>query len=91
MISADGSSKVAPIMVKSRSKNTVRRVFKEKSKLARTGVHITEALTKRRRDTLNMARDKFDVKHGWTDHGNILVKRPSDPSVHRIRSLFDCV
>ena len=91
MIIADGSGKVAPIMVKFQSKDIVRRVFKEKAKLARTGVYITEALTKSRRDILNMARDKFGVKYVWTDHGNGLVKMPSDPSVHRIRSLVDCM
>jgi len=90
MISTDGSSKVAPIIVKFQSKDTLRRVFKEKAK-ACIGVYIIEALTKRRRDILNMARDKFGVKHVWTDHGNILVKRSNDPSGRRIRSLVDCV
>ena len=44
---------------------------------------MSGSLTKRRRDLLIAARDRFGVKHVWTDRGNILVKSPNEPSVRK--------
>ena len=66
-------------------------MFLQKSKLAGSGIFVSESLTKRRHDLLNAARDRFGVKNVWTDRGNILVKLPGEPSARKIRSLAECV
>lgn len=85
------SDKVAPVLVRFVSKEVARKVFLQKSKLAGSGIFVSESLTKRRRDLLNAARDRFGVKNVWTDRGNILVKLPGEPSARKIRSLAECV
>ena len=53
---------VAPVVVTFKSKDLTSNVFKENSKLARTGIFVSENLTKRRCDALNLARDKYRNK-----------------------------
>ena len=60
---------IAPVLVKFRSKETARKVFKLKSKLVRTGIFLTENLTKQRRDIMNLAREKYGNKQVWYDQG----------------------
>ena len=87
---AQGQRDVAPVFVKLRSSEMAKKVFKSKTKLAKSGIFVSEALTKRRRDILNTARDSFGVRNVWSDRGLILAKLPTDTIARRIRSLADC-
>ena len=53
---------LAPVVVTFKSKDLASKVFKEKSKLARTSIFVSENLTKQRHDVLNLARDKYGNK-----------------------------
>ena len=76
-----GNSKqdaITPVIVTFKSKDLASKVFKEKSKLARTGIFVSEDLTKQRRDVLNLARDKYGNKQVWSHQGRIYVRLASD-------------
>ena len=64
------SEKIAPVLGRFTSKEVARKVFEQKSKLAVSGIFVLESLIKKRRDLLNATRDRFGVKHVWTDRGN---------------------
>ena len=80
---------VAPVLVKLVSKELAYKVFKTKSKLAGSGIYVSEFLTKRRKAILNSARDKFGVKNVWTDKGRIFAKLSSQSAPRRLYSLAD--
>ena len=82
------SIRVAPIVIKFSGKDVARRVFKAKAKLASTGVL---SLTKRRRDILNAAKDKYGQRNVWSDQGQILAKPSAGSTVMKIRSITDCI
>ena len=85
-----GNSKldaIAPKIVKFKYKDIASKVFKEKSKLARNGIFVPEKLTKRRRDVMNLARDKYWNKQVWSDQGWIYVRLISDSFPRRSWSI----
>ncbi|KAK2721100.1 hypothetical protein QYM36_003394 [Artemia franciscana] len=85
------SDKFAPILVRFASKEVDQKVFSLQCKPAGSGIFVSESLTKQRRDLLNATRDRFGVKHVWTDCSNILVKSPCEPSAWKTRSLGECI
>ena len=87
----ESSIRIAPIVVKFSGKDVARRVSKAKAKLASTGVFVSESLTKRRRDILNAAKDKYGQRNVWSDQGQILAKPSAGSTVMKIRSITDCI
>lgn len=85
------NDKVAPVFVRFSTCETARKVFASKSKLAGSKIFLSESLTKRRRDILSAARDKFGVKNVWSDRGQVLAMLPGERAARRINSLSDCV
>ena len=55
---AQGQRDVAPVIVK----EMTRKVFKSKTKLAKSGIFVSEALTKCRRDILYTAKGCFNLQ-----------------------------
>ena len=80
-VGMSASDTVVPALVRFASKEVARKIFSQKS----------ESFTKRRRDFLNAARDRFGVKHAWTARGNMLRKSPGEPSAQRIKSLGEYI
>ena len=86
-----GNSKqdaIAPVVVTFKSKGLASKVFKEKSKLARTGIFVSENLTKRRRDVLNLARDKYGNKQVWSDQAMYLSLVIRFPAVYGLSTIL---
>ena len=78
---------VVPVIVKLRNKEIAKSIFKAKPKLAKSGIFLCENLTRKKRDILNAARDKFGNKCVWSDQGRIFVRETSDSSPRRLWSL----
>ena len=87
----ESSIRVAPIVVKFSGKDVARRVFKAKAKFASTGVFVSESLTKRRRDILNAAKDKYSQRNVWSGQGQILAKPNAGSTVMKIHSITDSI
>jgi len=58
-----GQRDITPMIVKLRNRGMAREVFKSKTKLAKSGIFVYEALEKRRRDILNRARESFGERN----------------------------
>ena len=80
---------IAPVLVKFRSKEMAQKVFKLKSKLLRTGIFVSENLTKQRRDILNLARKKYGNKQVWSNQGRVYIRLASNAFPRRLWSLQD--
>ena len=63
-----------PVLVTLYSSDYAKRVFINKKKLTRLKVFISEYLTPKRKQLLNLARDKWGVKNVRTDGGRVLAK-----------------
>ncbi|XP_065584469.1 uncharacterized protein LOC136043481, partial [Artemia franciscana] len=50
---------IAPVLAQFSSKDVARKVFAAKSKLAKSGIFVSESLTKKRREILQLARDRL--------------------------------
>jgi len=79
-------NKVAPVIVKFTDKEMARRVYKAKASLAGSGIFIGEALTRRKRDLLNAAKEKYGNKNTWSVAArffqNIWSKACQENSIH---------
>ena len=87
---SNDQSKVSPVLIRFKNVELARVVFKEKTKLAKSGIFLSESLTKKRREILNAARDCFGKFNVWTDRGQILAKPPGQSMIRKIRSFTDC-
>lgn len=74
-----------PIIVKFTTYNKQIEVFKNKRKLAGSGITIREDLTARRLDLLRVAIGKFGVKQVWSSDGRIIVIK--DNVKHQVKSV----
>lgn len=83
--------KIAPILVKFSNLDIARKVFAAKSKLVKSGVFVSENLTKKRRDLLNAARSTFGPRSVWSDHGQVLAKVPGETRIRKINYLHECI
>ena len=83
--------RVAPIIVKFSSKDVARKVFKAKARLASTGIFVSKYLTKRRREILNAAKDKYGQRNAWSYQGQILAKPSVGSAVKKIQSIANRV
>lgn len=81
--------KVAPVLVKFRSKDIASAVFKAKKNLANSGIFVSENLTKKKRELLNAARDKFGNRCVWSDQGRVFVRQSSVSPIQRIWGIDD--
>ena len=72
------SMPVASVLVKFVTKDMPYTNFKAKAKLAKSGVFVTEYLTKMRKLILEGARDRYGVRNVWTDHGRIYKREQGD-------------
>ena len=84
-------STVAPVLVKFGNKYIAYTVYKAKSKLAKSGIFVSEYLTKVKKSVLEGARYRFGAKNVWTDRGRIFKREQSDLNPVRIRSLKDAL
>ena len=72
-INSQRPDKVAPVLVKFRSKDIASTVFKVKKNLANSRIFVSENLTKKKCKLLNVARDKFGNRCVWSDQGRDFV------------------
>jgi len=69
---------IAPVLAQFSSKAVARKVFVAKSKLAKSGIFVSENLTKKRREILQLARDRLGNHNVWSDHGRIFARSGTD-------------
>lgn len=72
-----------PILVKFHDFSFRNKIWFSKSQLKRTGITVSEFLTKQRHDVFMAARDKFGVTNSWTKEGTVYVLG-SDGKRHRV-------
>ena len=82
---------IPPVLVTFHSSECAKRMFMNKKKLARSKVFISEYLTPKRKQLLNLARDKFGAWNVWTDGGRVLAKLENSSAILKIRSLNDLI
>lgn len=85
------NDKVPPVLVKFVNSDIAKKVFKAKARLASSGIFLSEALTKRRREILYAAKDRFGHRNVWTDRGQILARPNGESVTKKIHTLADCV
>jgi len=78
---------IAPVLAQFSSKDVARKVFVDKSKLAKSGIFVSESLTKKRREILQLALDRLDNHNVWSDHGRIFARSGTDT---RPRGMWSC-
>ena len=69
------SSKVSPVCVVFRNLDATKTVFMAKLKLTKTGVFVSEYLTRKRKHLLDLAQNKRGSKNVWSINGMILSNR----------------
>ena len=67
--------------------NTRCRIFKNKKKLKRKSISVTESLTKKRMEALKKAREDHGFENVWSSEGKILYKDVSEGN--KIKVYFD--
>jgi hypothetical protein len=74
-INAAGASETHPraVIIKLVAYRCRSEMWRNKSKLKRSGIKITESLTSKRLNLLRQARDLVGPFHAWTDDGRILA------------------
>lgn len=72
-----GATKPRPIIVKFVSYRKRAEIFREKRKLAKTGLTIREDLTRERLKLLNNAISHFGLQNVWTQDGRVIIKTPT--------------
>ena len=82
---------IPPILVTFHSSECAKRVFMNKKKLTGSKVFISEYLTPKHKQLLNLARDKFGAWNVWTDGGCVLAKPGNSSAILKIRSLNDLI
>ncbi|CAG4993071.1 unnamed protein product [Colias eurytheme] len=80
--------KPRPIVVKFCDIRVRDSVWSAKTHLKKSGITLSEFLTKGRHEAFMAARDRFGVAHCWTREGFIYI-RPKDGSKHRITCLSE--
>ena len=80
---------IAPVLAQFSSKDVARKVFAAKSKLAKSGIFVSESLTKKRREILQLARDRLGNHNVWSNHGRIFARSGNDARTRRLWSCDD--
>ena len=80
---------IGPVLAQFSSKDVARKVFAAKSKLAKSGIFVSESLTKKRREILQLARDRLGNHNVWSDHGRIFARSGNDDRTRRLWSCDD--
>ena len=62
-----------PVIVKFVQRSQRNNIYEKKSKLTRSGISITEPLTKRRLQILKHAQNTFDFKNAWSNNGKFFL------------------
>ena len=83
------SDKIAPVLVKFKDRHTAVKVFACKKNLVNTKIFVAENLTKKKRELLNAAREKYGNKFVWSNQGRIYVRPENATSARRLWSLND--
>jgi len=76
-----------PVIIKFIQRSIRNEVYAKKSSLVKTGITITESLTKRRLDLLKYAQAKLGFRNCWTSKGNIYCS--IDGIKHSINNFHD--
>jgi len=79
--------KIATVLVKFSNLDIPGKVFAAKSKLAMSGVFVSENLTKKRHDLLNAACSTFGPRSVWSDPGQVLANVPGETLIRKINYL----
>ena len=74
-----------PVLVTFYSSDYAKHVFMNKKKLARSKVFISKYFSPKRKQLLNLARDKWGVRNVWTDGGRVLAKPENSSAIFKIR------
>ena len=64
-------------------------MFMAKSKQAKTGIFVSKYLTRKRKNLLDLARNKLGSKNARSIDGMIFVKQ--GPNIRKIRSAKDLI
>ena len=80
---------IAPVLAQFSSKDVARKVFTAKSKLAKSSIFVSESLTRKRREFLQLARDRLGNHNVWSDHGRIFSRSGNDARPRRLWSCDD--
>lgn len=86
-LGASKGNKVWPITVKLARCKTRGRVFRNKNKLKRKEVNITESLAKMRMEALKRAREEFQFPNVQTSAGKIIYKDVNDNILRLVNNL----
>ncbi|KAK2707895.1 hypothetical protein QYM36_015543 [Artemia franciscana] len=87
----EDSTKVAPVLIRISDMNIARAVYKEKSALVKSGMFLSESLTRKKRELLNAARDRYKKFNAGLDKGQVLAKVPGQSALRRIKTMADCI
>ena len=82
------NSKVSPVCVVFRNVDAAKTVFMAKSKLAKTGIFVSEYLTRKRKHLLDLARNKLGSKNAWSIVGMILSNRFRISGKYEVRRIL---
>lgn len=79
-----------PVLVTFKSAEIARKVFACKSKLARSGIFVTEYLTSKKKQILDLAKSKLGNRNVWSNNGTIFGKN-SVGEIRKIRAMAEVV
>ena len=75
---------IAPVFSQFSSKDVTRKIFAAKSKLAKSCIFVSESITKKRREILQLACDMLGNYNVWSDHDRILARSGTDSRPRRL-------
>ena len=75
---------IAPVFAQFSSKDVAGKVFAAKSKLAKSVIFVSESSIKKRREILQLARDRLGNHNVWSDHGRIFARSGTDTLPRRL-------
>ena len=80
---------IASVLAQFSSKYVARKLFAAKSKLAKSYIFVSESLTKKRREMLQLARVRLGNQNVWSDHGRNFARSGTATRPRQLWSLDD--
>ena len=80
---------IATVLSQLSSKDVARKILVSKSKLAKSGIFVSESLTKKRRKILQLVRERLGNHNVWSDQSRIFARSGTDTRPHRLWSRED--
>ncbi|KAM3963973.1 uncharacterized protein ACR2FA_002007 [Aphomia sociella] len=82
------NEKPRPLLIKFRSMEVRDTIWYAKTRLKRTGITVSEFLTKSRHDSFMAARRHFGMSRCWTRNGSVVIDG-LDGARHRVKSIAE--